>query len=86
MCSQNLLDLLSAKLYTEGVTKERTTKPITVAEAGRRGGLARAAKHSKKQLSAWAKKGGRPPLEKAEKAQKLRFLNKGSKAAKKCRR
>jgi hypothetical protein len=33
---------------------------MTVQEAGKRGGSARAAKHSKKQLSAWAKLGGRP--------------------------
>ncbi len=33
---------------------------MTVQEAGRRGGKARAGKHSKKQLSAWAKLGGRP--------------------------
>ena len=30
-------------------------------EAGRKGGKARAAKHSKAQLSKWAKLGGRPP-------------------------
>ena len=64
------------------MTKKPTTKPITVAEAGRRGGLARAAKYSWEQLRKWARKGGRPPLEKAEKAQKLRFLNKGAKDAK----
>jgi len=28
---------------------------------GRKGGKARAARHSKAQLSKWAKKGGRPP-------------------------
>jgi hypothetical protein len=32
-------------------------------EAGRKGGRARAAKHSKAQLSKWAKLGGRPPKE-----------------------
>jgi hypothetical protein len=32
-------------------------------EAGRKGGKARAAKHSKAQLSKWAKLGGRPPKE-----------------------
>jgi len=35
-------------------------KALTVQEAGRRGGKARAARHSKKLLSAWAKLGGRP--------------------------
>jgi hypothetical protein len=35
-------------------------KPMTVQEAGRRGGKARAEKHSKKELSNWAKLGGRP--------------------------
>jgi hypothetical protein len=35
-------------------------KPLTVEEAGRRGGNARAARHSKEELRAWAKLGGRP--------------------------
>ena len=35
-------------------------KALTVQEAGRRGGKARAAKHSAEQLSKWASKGGRP--------------------------
>jgi len=35
-------------------------KPITVAEAGRRGGKARAARYSKKQLSDWGALGGWP--------------------------
>jgi hypothetical protein len=39
-------------------------KPQTVTEylsaMGKKGGKSRAAKHSKKQLSAWAKLGGRP--------------------------
>ncbi len=30
-------------------------------EVGRKGGLARAAKHDKKALSRWGKLGGRPP-------------------------
>ena len=35
-------------------------KPITVAEAGRRGGKARAKKHSPEQLREWARMGGWP--------------------------
>jgi len=35
-------------------------EPMTVAEAGRRGGKARAKKYSREQLTAWAKKGGWP--------------------------
>ena len=33
---------------------------MTVAEAGRRGGKARAKKHSREQLQEWARKGGWP--------------------------
>jgi len=36
------------------------TKPMTVAEAGRRGGKARAKKYSREQLTEWARKGGWP--------------------------
>jgi len=32
----------------------------TTQEAGKKGGIARAKNHSKEELSAWAKKGGRP--------------------------
>ena len=35
-------------------------KPITVADAGRKGGRARAKKYSPEQLSEWAKLGGWP--------------------------
>ena len=35
-------------------------KPITVAEAGHRGGTARAKKYTHEQLSEWSKKGGWP--------------------------
>jgi hypothetical protein len=35
-------------------------KTVTVQEAGRRGGKARAKKYDKATLSRWAKKGGRP--------------------------
>jgi len=35
-------------------------KPMTVAEMARMGGLARAKVHSKAQIRAWGKQGGRP--------------------------
>lgn len=35
-------------------------KELTVRELAKIGGLARARKHSKEQLSKWGKKGGRP--------------------------
>jgi len=35
-------------------------KPMTVAEMARMGGIARAKAHSKADLRAWGKKGGRP--------------------------
>ena len=35
-------------------------KPVTVAEAGSRGGKARAKKYTHEQLSKWASKGGWP--------------------------
>jgi hypothetical protein len=38
----------------------KKNKSITVAEAGRRGGRARAEKYSKATLRKWAKLGGRP--------------------------
>jgi len=38
----------------------KKTKPMTVAEAGRRGGKARAKKYSRQQMSEWASKGGWP--------------------------
>jgi hypothetical protein len=38
----------------------KKSKSITVAEAGRRGGKARAKKYSRKQLREWARKGGWP--------------------------
>lgn len=37
-----------------------------LASIGRKGGKARAAKYDKKTLSKWAKKGGRPPMDKKE--------------------
>jgi len=39
---------------------QKKPKPITVAEAGRRGGRARAKKYPPEQLRKWAKLGGRP--------------------------
>ena len=38
----------------------RKKKPMTVAEAGKRGGKARAKKYTVEQLSEWAKLGGWP--------------------------
>jgi general stress protein YciG len=35
-------------------------KPMTVAEAGQRGGKARAKRYSREQLREWARKGGWP--------------------------
>jgi len=35
-------------------------QPMTVAEAGRRGGKARAKKHTREQLREWARLGGWP--------------------------
>jgi hypothetical protein len=37
-------------------------KPMTVAEMARMGGLARAKAHSKAQIRAWGKQGGRPQV------------------------
>jgi hypothetical protein len=44
--------------------KEEKDKTIReyLASIGRKGGNARAARHSKAQLSKWAKLGGRPPM------------------------
>ena len=36
-------------------------KPMTVAEMARMGGIARAKAHSKAEIRAWGKQGGRPP-------------------------
>lgn len=49
--------ILSVKYYRDMAKKN---KPMTVAEAGQRGGRARAKKYSRKQLSEWAKRGGWP--------------------------
>jgi len=57
-CHLGVLTLILDVKYTHGV--RRKPKPITVAEAGRRGGKARAERHSHEQLSAWAKLGGWP--------------------------
>jgi general stress protein YciG len=40
--------------------KKSEPKPMTVVEAGRKGGKARAKNHSMEQLSEWARKGGWP--------------------------
>ena len=49
--------ILTAK-YNGAMAK--MNKPLTVAEAGSRGGKARAEKHSPEQLREWARKGGWP--------------------------
>jgi len=50
-------NILIAKYY-EVMPKKQ--KVITVQEAGRRGGKARAERHSREQLKEWAKLGGWP--------------------------
>ncbi len=53
----------------------KKSKPITVAEAGRRGGTARAKKYSRQQLREWARLGGRPkglPRKSDKRAKKAR--------------
>ncbi len=49
---------------TDAAIREYLTK------IGRKGGKARAAKHSKAELSKWAKRGGRPRKDKTEKGGK----------------
>jgi hypothetical protein len=46
--------------------KDRDIIREFLAKIGRKGGNSRAAKHSKKSLSKWAKLGGRPRKEKAK--------------------
>jgi hypothetical protein len=45
-------------MYNWVMTKKK--EPITVAEAGRRGGMSRAKKYSRQQLREWARLGGWP--------------------------
>jgi hypothetical protein len=52
-----LTDILDGK-YNLIMTKKK--KPITVAEAGRRGGISRAKKYPADQLRKWASLGGWP--------------------------
>jgi hypothetical protein len=62
MLSQISVDILRAYVYDRGMKKP--TIPDDVMEyfrkTGSMGGQTRAEKHSKEQLSAWAKLGGRP--------------------------
>jgi hypothetical protein len=55
---------------------KKQRQPMTVAEAGRRGGKARAKKHTREQLSKWASLGGwkkgRPRKPKSPNTQKAR--------------
>jgi hypothetical protein len=52
-----MIYILAAKFMT---TDKRKIIREFLAEAGRKGGKARAARHDKASLSKWAKKGGRP--------------------------
>jgi hypothetical protein len=59
-----------------------TEKPMTVAEMARMGGLARAKAHSKAELRAWGKRGGRPVRLDAKALARLgRILHKGKSQA-----
>lgn len=55
--AEGLDNKLNVKYY-QCMTKK--PKPMTVAEAGRKGGKARAKKYPPEQLSEWASKGGWP--------------------------
>lgn len=46
-------------------------KPMTVTEMARMGGLARAKAHSKAQIRAWGKQGGRPRALTAKQARRI---------------
>ena len=48
-------------------------------KTGAQGGKARAKKHSKKQLSEWAKLGGRPKGSGKKQTNKTKYTKKGSK-------
>jgi len=52
--------ILSAKYSQRMSRTKKSKKPLSVAEAGRRGGQARAAKHSKEEIRNWAQLGGWP--------------------------
>ena len=47
-------------------SKTRELISAYLRKLGSKGGKARAAKHSKQELSQWAKKGGRPPKKKGD--------------------
>jgi hypothetical protein len=55
---QSAVDTILSAMYNSDMPEKR--KPMTVAEAGRRGGAARAKKHSAEQLSEWGSLGGWP--------------------------
>jgi hypothetical protein len=54
----NPLAIVAGRFY--GVGCMRTRKPLTIQDFSRMGGLARARKHSKRQIRKWGKLGGRP--------------------------
>ena len=53
-----MLDRIHIARYYRNMSEKR--KPMTVAEAGRRGGKARAKEHSAEELSKWGSMGGWP--------------------------
>jgi DNA invertase Pin-like site-specific DNA recombinase len=58
------------------------SKELTVREMARMGGLARAKAHSKAELRAWGKQGGRPRvLDRKAEAKLVRMLREGSSQA-----
>jgi len=59
-------------------------QPMTVAEMARMGGIARAKAHSKAQLRAWGKQGGRPASFDGNAITQLRRLLKAGKSQVEC--
>jgi hypothetical protein len=59
-------------------------KPMTVAEMARMGGIARAKAHTKAELRAWGRKGGRPGRLDQEAHHRLRKLLASDKSQAEC--
>jgi hypothetical protein len=59
-------------------------KPMTVTEMARMGGIARAQAHSKAELRAWGKQGGRPASFDGNAITRLRRLLKAGKSQPEC--
>jgi hypothetical protein len=68
------------RCYNPGMGK----KPMTVAEMARMGGLARAKAHSKAELRAWGKQGGRPGSFDGKAIARLRKLLEAGKGQAEC--